>query len=234
MLGRLLCAGVLAGYLIYTVYMSQLISVQDGNPGAEYIDASHDGHINTSTSSIITINAAHSNSIPHRGVWIYIVDENDELLLLKRSTETVTCPNTWGFPGEHTKHNESYLDTAYRGVLEELGLTRHHIISTKPLFKEPLYLDITYFGPRYKHDLQWSMSFLMRVKKEHIYKYNHESALMQWKPVSKVKFWMDEVPSRVCVARDFKYSSTEFNVTNAEWSFKEAFEFHLQLIKPLL
>lgn len=219
--------------LLYGLHQTQMPTANQAPP-VEYVDTSADGTTNHSIASMIDINVAHSKSIPHRGVWMCVVNEHEELLLTKRTTNTVTCPGTWNTPGEHTQFNESFEDTLYRGLQEELGLKRSHVISAVPLFKEPLFLEITYAGPRFKEDIQWTQSFLVRVKQENINKYNHETSLMQWRPVKDCIMWATEDAKRLCVTKDFKYTSAELNANRADWSFLEAFKLSIKLIKQHL
>lgn len=219
--------------LLYGMHRTQ-------SPGAdnvqqmEYIDTSMDGTTNASMSSMIDISVAHSQSMPHRGVWMFVLNENEELLLTKRTAQTVTCPGSWNVLGEHTQFKESFEDTMYRGLQEELGLKRFQVISAVPLFEKPLHLEITYEGQRFKQDIQWTQSFLVRVKQESIKAYNHETSLMQWRPIKDCIMWANEDPKRICTAKEFKYTSAELNVSRAEWSFKEAFVLHVKLIRQHL
>jgi hypothetical protein len=130
--------------------------------GSELIDLSEDGSANNSTEFIMSIDKAHSLGLRHRGVWLHIVNESNEILLLKRRAQAVTCPATWNAPGEHTKHLESYASTAYRGLSEELGLNRTQIYALIPLTRAPTLLEIQYMPPLRKHDAQWTQSYLVR------------------------------------------------------------------------
>ena len=219
--------------LLYGLYHTQIPSA-DKVQQMEYIDTSVDGSTNSSMSSMVDINVAHSQSMPHRGVWMYLVNENEELLLTKRTTESVTCPGSWNVLGEHTQFKESFEDTAYRGLREEVGLKRFQVISVVPLFKKPLHLEITFNGPRFKQDIQWTQSFLVRVKQESIKAYNHETSLMQWRPLKDCVMWANEDPKQICTAKEFKYTSAELNASKNDWSFKEAFELHVKLIRQHL
>lgn len=231
-----IAASISTLYVTYCVYYSTIATQHSSlYPVMEHIDASIDGKANSSMESIVSIHDAHSLSMPHRGVWLYIVNENDELLLSKRTADTVTCPNTWNVQGEHTNFQETYLETAYRGLKEELGLSKARVASIVPLFKDPLFLDIVYNGPNYKRDLQWTMSYLVRVKQKYITAYNHETSLMQWKPIKHCILWAGgENNHRMCQVKRFQYTSAEFQANNTEWSFQKSFEFHIKLIRQNL
>jgi hypothetical protein len=51
----------------------------------------------------VLINTAHMLGIPHRGVFLCLLDETESVLFLHRSQEAVTCADSWLFPGEHTR-----------------------------------------------------------------------------------------------------------------------------------
>jgi len=72
-----------------------------------------------------SIDYTHRKGMIHVGSWIHIVDsrlsDNPRILLLKRGKDLVTCPSTWGLIGEHAYRDESPLETARRGLKEELG-----------------------------------------------------------------------------------------------------------------
>lgn len=61
----------------------------------------------------------HKKGLVHRGVWIFALDSHLRLLLAWRSPSMHTCPNTWSILGEHVITNETYRETAIRGLTEE-------------------------------------------------------------------------------------------------------------------
>ena len=51
---------------------------------------------------IVSIGAAHSKGLLHRGVWIFVLNPQQHVLVMKRSAATVTCPGAWALVGEHS------------------------------------------------------------------------------------------------------------------------------------
>ena len=65
----------------------------------------------------------HSNpKIIHRGIFVIVENELEEILLEKRSMTKDTNPGKWAVIGEHNLLGESYEKAAIRGLKEELGL----------------------------------------------------------------------------------------------------------------
>lgn len=93
----------------------------------DYINLSKD----VAPRGYITIDKAHRQGEIHHGSFMYIIDttiasysktgEYPKILLIKRSNDLVTCPNTWSLAGEHAFRNEAPIETASRGIEEELG-----------------------------------------------------------------------------------------------------------------
>lgn len=199
----------------------------------EYIDLSVDGRINNNISSIVSIDTAHSNAMSHRGIWMLIVDENEELLLLKRHTKAVTCPGTWSAAGEHTKYQEEFIDTAYRGMFEELGLRREQILSIQQLTPTPLWLHVKYDNAGHKSDVQWTSSFLVRVNRRDIDKFNTESSLSQWVPIRNFEQWSSAHADVICKVASFQYKNQSTDIAR-DTDFRSMLDMHVRLIRPYL
>ena len=109
----------------------------------------------------LPIDRIHREGKIHQGSWMFVIDTeiskmgrtngeniNPKILLLKRSKELVTCPNTWSLVGEHTFRDEEPIETARRGIMEELGskaidyITNHGRISN--LTEYPFYYERDY------------------------------------------------------------------------------------------
>ena len=71
---------------------------------------------------IVSIGAAHTRGLLHRGVWIFVLDPQQHVLVMKRSAATVTCPGAFSLVGEHSAPREAWDATARRGLREELGI----------------------------------------------------------------------------------------------------------------
>ena len=57
---------------------------------------------------IVSIGAAHTRGLLHRGVWILVLDPQQHVLVMKRSAATVTCPGSWALVGEHFGASEAW------------------------------------------------------------------------------------------------------------------------------
>ncbi len=66
---------------------------------------------------------AHEEGDFHRTAHIWIINDNKELLLQKRSANKKTHPNCWDISGAgHIRAGENVLDGAIRELKEELGV----------------------------------------------------------------------------------------------------------------
>ena len=66
---------------------------------------------------------AHEEGDFHRAAHIWIINDNKELLLQKRSANKKTHPNCWDISGAgHIRAGENVLDGAIRELKEELGV----------------------------------------------------------------------------------------------------------------
>lgn len=220
------CAAALGLYMLFNLWSRQV--------QLELIDHSEDGRVNRNASSILSIETAHNEGIRHRGVWLHIVNENNELLLLKRSDEAVTCPSTWNAPGEHTKYLESYLDTAYRGLNEELWLTKENILLIAPLTAAPVLLELHYGPPLNKYDLQWTQSFLVRVRKDSIANRNEEASAMEWIPLVSLKEVLQAKQLKFCAVETFAFTSEELGAQKTATTFQDMLMLHAKLITAIL
>ena len=182
----------------------------------EKIDLSENGRVNATLASIVSIDEAHNMRKRHRGVWLYIVNEDNEILMLKRPDDVVICPSTWYAPGEHTKYLESYADTAFRGLLEEMRLRAHQILMLKPLFTNPSLVEIEFEEAlstgsgilQQKHDAQWTQSFLVRVLKSTVHKRNREAVAMEWVPLQLLEQWANnKTEESFCQVKRFTFSN---------------------------
>ena len=76
---------------------------------------------------------AHAQGLWHRGVHVFLLTRDGELLIQLRSKVRAQYPSVWdGSVSEHVKAGESYREAARRGLLEELGVEG---IDVQPLVK---------------------------------------------------------------------------------------------------
>lgn len=197
------------------------------------IDLSRDGKISNTTQTV-SIDDAHNQGLHHRGVWLHIVNEHNEVLLLKRSSQAVTCPSSWNAPGEHTQPKESYVDAAYRGLREELGLEAKDIKQVMPLSTHPLLLEITYAGPVTKHDAQWTQSFLVHVHQEDVHMQGSEASDAKWIPIHTLRESLLREMLHFCEVTSFLYSSEDWTVSRQPTTFYDMLLLHVDLIRKVV
>ena len=65
----------------------------------------------------------HQQGLQHRGVHVFLFNEQGEMLIQKRSADRANSPSLWDCSvSEHVKAEESYLEAAMRGLREEMGV----------------------------------------------------------------------------------------------------------------
>jgi isopentenyldiphosphate isomerase len=69
------------------------------------------------------IEEVYEHGLIHRIAYVVVEDHDGNILLQKRSAQMVTNPHRWDISvGGHVDANETYIATAKREMLEELGL----------------------------------------------------------------------------------------------------------------
>lgn len=92
---------------------------------------------------------AHEDGNFHRTAHIWIINDNKELLLQKRSASKKSHPNCWDISGAgHIRAGESVLEGAIRELKEELGVTAKEdaleYIATIKSTKDPKNMEFQY------------------------------------------------------------------------------------------
>lgn len=65
----------------------------------------------------------HQRGLQHRGVHVFLFNEQGEMLVQKRSADRANSPSLLDCSvSEHVKAGESYLEAAVRGLKEEMGV----------------------------------------------------------------------------------------------------------------
>lgn len=64
----------------------------------------------------------HEKGLFHREVCIFVLNNNNELLIQKRSATKKNKPNIWGLCAGHIDAGETEIEAALRELKEELGL----------------------------------------------------------------------------------------------------------------
>ncbi|MCB0102884.1 MAG: NUDIX domain-containing protein [Anaerolineales bacterium] len=67
--------------------------------------------------------AVHTQGLWHRGVHVFLFNEQGDMLIQKRSADRKNSPSLLDCSvSEHVKAGESYLEAAVRGLQEEMGV----------------------------------------------------------------------------------------------------------------
>lgn len=75
----------------------------------------------------------HQQGLQHRGVHVFLFNEQGEMLIQKRSADRANSPSLLDCSvSEHVKAGEGYLEAAMRGLKEEMGVEG---IEIRPLGK---------------------------------------------------------------------------------------------------
>ena len=87
-----------------------------------------------------TITEARENGWPRRVSRAFIFNQDDQLLLQKRSPHVYTYPGRWDCCGGHVDVHESYAEAGSREINEELGIeiTVHELA-------EPVFFEDTFY-----------------------------------------------------------------------------------------
>eukprot|EP00241_Pyramimonas_parkeae_P011041 CAMPEP_0114245724 /NCGR_PEP_ID=MMETSP0058-20121206/12060_1 /TAXON_ID=36894 /ORGANISM="Pyramimonas parkeae, CCMP726" /LENGTH=246 /DNA_ID=CAMNT_0001358819 /DNA_START=92 /DNA_END=832 /DNA_ORIENTATION=+ len=139
----------------------------------------------------LPIDLVHKQAFPHRGTITLVLNSLDQVLILQRSLQMRTCPGTWSLVGEHSQPMEEYVDTAVRGLKEELNISDAKVL---PLWRSPRHLYILYNNGRI--DNQWTMFFYYRLPSEHQHlKTCAESSDMRFVPLDQFNSSLLECPN---------------------------------------
>lgn len=67
--------------------------------------------------------AVHQQGLWHRGVHVFLFNEQGEMLVQQRGADRANSPSLWDCSvSEHVKAGESYREAAIRGLREEMGV----------------------------------------------------------------------------------------------------------------
>jgi 8-oxo-dGTP diphosphatase len=117
-------------------------------------------------------------------VTCLLLDKNENILILKRSDKVRTYKGCWSGVAGYVEEGEEPVDTAFKEIREETGLTNNDIELIKTL--EPI--EFTDFYEEEKYD--WKVyPFLFRVQKENKIRIDWEHISYRWiKPSDIDKF----------------------------------------------
>lgn len=63
-----------------------------------------------------------NDSLLHKEICVFVVNDNKQVLLQKRSADKKYYPNKWTLLTGHVENNESFLIAAKREIKEEIGI----------------------------------------------------------------------------------------------------------------
>jgi len=117
-------------------------------------------------------------------VTCLLLDENENILILKRSDKVRTYKGYWGGIAGYIEEGEKPIDTAFKEIIEETGLTDKDVELIKTL--NPI--EFTDFYEEEKYDWK-AYPFLFRVRKESKIQIDWENISYRWiKPSDIDKF----------------------------------------------
>jgi isopentenyl-diphosphate delta-isomerase type 1 len=144
----------------------------------------------------------HQKGLQHRGVHVFLFNEQGKMLIQKRSADRVNSPSLLDCSvSEHVKSGESYFEAAVRGLKEEMGVEG---IELKPLGKIQME-----YGP---NDNEISVIYEGRV--------NPQQVKFDPGEISEVKFMsLDEIKAGIVLE---KRSYCGWFVELMNWYFGQA------------
>ena len=159
----------------------------------------------------LDIDKVHKGAYLHHCVWVLIADSDQKLLLLRRAPTLMTCPDTWGFLGEHSLYDEPIDTTLHRGFYEELKIDTDvwdaHVVEFQNLTSPhlPVYY-IRDYGPSNGYRLEKQLTWLILVKfnitgeslEESFFNYDDEVADSKWLTKEEVIKEIEEHPDEFC------------------------------------
>ena len=148
-------------------------------------------------STLYSIDKAHRQGLIHFGAWIWIEDVDGKVLILKRSPDLVTCPNSFSLVGEHAQGFEDPHETWRRAIREELGKAMlGRIKSVEQLPGSPVYYFRDY-GMQDSNRIDRQFTYLWWIKMDRVgsqlpIKPDAEIAYHEWIETTKLREWLNE------------------------------------------
>ena len=117
-------------------------------------------------------------------VTCILIDNHENILILKRSDKVRTYKGYWGGIAGYVEKDEEPVDTAFKEIREETGLTGNDV----ELIKTQNPIEFTDFYEKEKHD--WKVyPFLFKLRKESKIRIDWEHISYKWiKPSDIDKF----------------------------------------------
>jgi 8-oxo-dGTP pyrophosphatase MutT (NUDIX family) len=117
-----------------------------------------------------------------------LINENGELLILKRSSKVRTYKGMWGGIAGYVEENEEPYETAIKEMREEVGVKKENISLVKRL--GPIEFTDFYNGERYDWEI---FVFVFRIGKKGKINIDWEHLEYRWIPPSEIEKY-DTVP----------------------------------------
>lgn len=160
----------------------------------EFIDMSEHGSPSLDPHDIIGMDTAHLRAKRHRGCWVFVVNEFEQFLLVKRKNKAPICPATWAILGGHPLLGESYDSCAERAMRDEVGVLRYEYLM--PLEREPVLMHLDY-GIRV--DKQWTKIYTAIVSKNTLRMSDiRDNSEFTWVNFTEADHWLHQCPGGQC------------------------------------
>lgn len=204
----LFCGAIIAAYFVLMPapsfsngtrrHCSDCLDAYDLRPGIDHPNLHDEVNILKTLRLIpenLSIDEIHRRGLYHYGTWICLLDDQQHILMLKRASHLVTCPNAWSLLGEHASPDEAPLETVKRGMREELGDSiLSHVHSYKQLTNHPVFYYREY-GPSNGNRIDRQLTYLYWVQLDskgselelHL---DNEVAGVRWISLQEVKDWI--------------------------------------------
>jgi isopentenyldiphosphate isomerase len=156
--------------------------------------------------ALLPIDQVHLQGLVHTGAWLYVLDNTNRILVMKRGPQLVTCPSMWSLVGEHTLGNEAANTTAFRAIEEELGPELlSYIEFIQPLATLPVYYFREYGpsnGNRVDRQVTWQWRIQLNQSSDQLpLKVDDEVAEFRWLTLPELSTWVEEAEQAVLHSR---------------------------------
>ena len=149
-----------------------------------------------------SLDTAHRHGRIHAGSFVYVVDKDNKILLMRRGPDLVTCPLAWSMVGEHAYRDETKEETLMRGIKEELGAKTLKALVDSGSHTELSDLPLFYFrdyGPKLdgRIDRQVTHIWLAELGAsandlEDILELYEEVYEYKWMPLDQAEKWVND------------------------------------------
>ena len=162
-----------------------------------------DPAISLQSRGFTTLDKAHREGLIHGGNFVYVVDKDDKLLLMRRGPDLVTCPLAWSMVGEHAYRDESKKETLMRGIEEELGGKTLKSLVDEGSYTELSDLPLFYFrdyGPELDGRIDRQVTYIWLVElglsaeelENGILQLDEEVYEHKWIPLNEAEKWVKD------------------------------------------